>query len=189
MELIRDTCHWCEVEISRPSENLLWIDNYESSDCEFHPAAYDSNQLKATGVFAPHQTLREVHSVIAEDFLRKQQMRNKTTRLRIVTHNTVTVSRTSKVTSAQAAEKFLPRSGSLRQKVYEAVKNRKQEGLTDYELEQLLNGKHQTVSASRRSLVIDGWLVDSGKTRRNPQDNDCIVWIEKDEVFSGLLFV
>ena len=49
MELIEEWCHWCESRITRPSENLLWIDDYESADCEFHPAAFNALILKSTG--------------------------------------------------------------------------------------------------------------------------------------------
>jgi hypothetical protein len=46
---------------------------------------------------------------------------------------------------------------------------------------------HQTISASRRSLVIDGWLMDSGQTRKNQSGNDCIVWVTT-EFNNGTLF-
>ena len=72
--------------------------------------------------------------------------------------------------------------------VYDQIKTQREYGRTDNELEIVLHGKHQTISASRRSLVLDGWVVDSGKTRKNQQGNDCIVWVEKDEVFSEVLF-
>ena len=62
------------------------------------------------------------------------------------------------------------------------------ESENDSNLEIVMGGKHQTISALRRSLVIDGWIVDSGRTRINNQGNDCIVWVEKDEAFSGVLF-
>ena len=91
-------------------------------------------------------------------------------------------------TSRQAGLNILPRTGTIRRLVYDQVKANNDYGMTDHELEMVLRGKHQTISASRRSLVVDGWIVDSGKTRKNPQGNDCIVWIEKDEVFSEMLF-
>ena len=61
-------------------------------------------------------------------------------------------------------------------------------GYTDYELETVLKGSHQTISASRRTLVLDGFLVDSGKTRTNQNGNDCIVWVTADEFSNGMLF-
>ena len=77
-------------------------------------------------------------------------------------------------TSRDAGSKFLPKSGTMRRVIYETVQNHG--GLADFELEALLNGKHQTVSASRRSLVIDGFLFDSGYTRTNESGNECTVW-------------
>jgi hypothetical protein len=76
----------------------------------------------------------------------------------------------------------------MRRIIYDTIKANNDYGYTDYELETVLRGKHQTLSALRRSLVIDGWIVDSGRTRKNPQGNECIVWLEKDEVFSEMLF-
>jgi len=188
MELIEDWCHWCESRITRPSENLLWIDDYESADCEFHPAAFDALILKSTGKSAPHQPIQDVHRIIVEDYERKTLQRDKTQRLRAVDSNVVMSSNRQQQTSRSAGLNILPRTGSIRRLVYDQVKANNDYGMTDYELEMVLRGKHQTISASRRSLVVDGWIVDSGKTRKNPQGNDCIVWIEKDEVFSEMLF-
>ena len=88
-------------------------------------------------------------------------------------------------TSRKAAEKFLPRSGSVRRELYEHMM--RVGGRTDYELELEFGMSHQTISASRRSLVIDGWLIDSGQTRKNKNDNDCIIW-EVVNFNNGMLF-
>lgn len=176
-ELIEDECHWCEVRITRMSENLLWIDDYESADCEFHPAAFDARELKSTGESAPHQPIREVHQIITEHHFRTKQQRNRGQRLRLVETNKVMLSSQARRTSIQAAEKLLPRTGTIRRAVFEAITSRSGLGMTDYELEQQLGGKHQTVSAVRRSLVLDGLIRDSGYTRANPQGNQCIVWV------------
>jgi len=188
MELIEDECHWCEMRITRPSENLLWIDDYESADCEFHPAAFNAWILKSTGKSAPHQPIQTVHAIIIEDYERKIMQRDKTQRLRPVDSNTVSTSKWGQGTSRNAAAKILPSTGTMRRVIYDTIKANNDYGYTDYELETVLGGKHQTLSALRRSLVIDGWIVDSGRTRKNPQGNECIVWIEKDEAFSEVLF-
>ena len=78
-------------------------------------------------------------------------------------------------TSRDAAEKILPKTGTMRRKIYELINN--YGGLADFEIERLLDMKHQTVSAGRRGLVIDGFIVDSGKTRKNESGNECTVWI------------
>jgi hypothetical protein len=72
--------------------------------------------------------------------------------------------------------------------VYDTVASNNDYGYTDYELEMVLKGSHQTISASRRSLVLDGFLVDSGKTRKNQNNNECIVWVTANEFSNGMLF-
>ena len=179
MELIQNVCFWCQNQISRPSENLLWIDNYESSTCEFHPVAYDSTHMKRSGLTAYHQTEQEVHAIVRSHYWNTKSLKDINKPLRAIEDNVVSIAKKASRTSRSAAEKVLPRSGSIRQKVYEAIKFRGLEGLTDYELEKSVGGKHQTISASRRSLVVDGFVMDSGYTRKNPEGNDCIVWIER----------
>jgi hypothetical protein len=189
MELIEDYCHWCEVRITRASVNLLWIDDYESADCEFHPAVFNSDTLKRNlDESAPHQPIREVHEVIKQHHYIKKAQRDKNQRVRLVDDNAVMISGNSQRTSSKAAEKVLSKTGTIRRMVYDQIKSNNDYGMTDHELEMVLRGKHQTISASRRSLVVDGWIIDSGQTRKNPQGNDCIVWIEKDEVFNEMLF-
>ena len=95
--------------------------------------------------------------------------------MKTVDDNIVFVANYAGANSRKAAEKVLPKTGSIRRAIYEAITNHN--GLTDFELERLLNGKHQSISASRRSLVIDKFIEDSGKTRKNDTGNDCTVWI------------
>ena len=102
--------------------------------------------------------------------------------------NVVSIARNAQRTSKRVAKKVIPHTGSIRRRVFDRVAEAKEYGATDAELEILLNGKHQTISASRRSLVRDGWIKDSGKTRKNDQSNDCIVWVNKHEKFTGVLF-
>lgn len=89
--------------------------------------------------------------------------------------NVVFVANYAGKTSRDAAEKVLPKTGSIRRRIYDFVASNGQ--ATDFQLEHFLNGKHQTVSASRRSLVIDGFLMDSGRTIKNNEGNDCTVWV------------
>ena len=185
VELIVDDCYWCESPISRPSENLLWVDDYESADCDFHPAVFDSLTLERSNDSAPHQTIGEVHTIISEYQKIRKLQRDKATRLRAVDSNTVVRSNKLQRTSRDAAEKLLPRSGSMRRKLYEWIQQ--SGGRTDYELERELHCSHQSISASRRSLVVDGWLVDSGQTRKNLSGNDCIVWVTS-SINEGMLF-
>lgn len=188
MELIEDVCHWCEIRISRPSENMMWICNYESAECDFHPISWNSRTLERTGDFGPHQTRQEVENILKQHWVNTVLARNKTRILRSVDSNVVAIGQRAQRTSRNAANALLPSSGTIRRMVYDQIKAQREYGRTDNELETVLHGKHQTISASRRSLVLDGWIVDSGKTRKNQQGNDCIVWVEKDEVFSEVLF-
>lgn len=188
MILAEDICYWCETRITRPSENLPWVCDYESADCDFHPMSWDYKTLSATGQLGPHQTKGEVHQIIKQHAIHKILARDKTQGLRLVDRNVVQIGNRAQRTSRAAAKNMLPTSGTMRRRVYETIKAQRDMGRTDSELEATLNGKHQTISASRRSLVLDGWIIDSGKTRKNAQGNDCIVWIEKDEVFREVLF-
>lgn len=92
-----------------------------------------------------------------------------------INDNIVYVANYASKTSQQAAEKVLPKTGSMRRAIYEAIANHG--GLADFEIEQLLGGKHQSISAGRRGLVIDKFIADSGKTRKNETGNECTVWI------------
>lgn len=78
-------------------------------------------------------------------------------------------------TQRDAAGRVLPKTGTMRRQILDLVWIHG--GLADFQIEELLNMKHQTASASRRSLVIDGFLIDSGKTRKNESGNECTIWV------------
>jgi ribosomal protein L17 len=166
---------------------MLWICDYESSHCEDHPVAYDLMTLKKNEEWAPHQTRKEVFMIVRRNhFIEKAQRSGK--HIREVGDNVVMISKKAQSTSRKSAEKVLPHTGSIRRLVYDTVASNNDYGYTDYELETVLRGSHQTISASRRSLVLDGFLVDSGKTRKNQNDNECIVWVTANEFSNGMLF-
>lgn len=83
---------------------------------------------------------------------------------------------TAAATSQAMQAKALGRSGTLRATLAATVA-KADRGMTDDELEQALDRAHQSVSAARNRLVADGWLRDSGRTRRNRYGNDAIVWL------------
>ena len=91
-----------------------------------------------------------------------------------VTDQVVYIANYASKTSRDAAEKVLPKTGTMRRQILSLISEHG--GLADFEIERLLNMKHQTVSAGRRGLVIDGFIVDSGKTRKNESGNECTVW-------------
>lgn len=176
-------CYWCEEFIHRSAPQFKWFDLENSADCIFHPLAWDEEHLESTNLTGPHMTFLEVNAVIRENELRKRTKSSQP--LRAITDNVVAVSRRAQRTSRQAAERLEPNSGTIRYQVYSAIKDNN--GMTDYELETLLRGKHQTVSASRRSLVLDGFITDSGITRKNAQGNECIVWQVNSNLTQGVL--
>ena len=79
-------------------------------------------------------------------------------------------------TTLAATQRAQLRAGTQRQRVYDLVKT-SADGMTDDELELVTGKAHQSVSATRNSLMNDGWLVDSGRRRRTRYGNDAIVWV------------
>jgi hypothetical protein len=90
--------------------------------------------------------------------------------------NKVVIANNAQRTSIAAAQKVYPRTGSLRMKVYEFILNQGMRGATDQEIEKTLGIDGNTVRPTRISLVKDGYILDTGTTRKNKHDNDCIVW-------------
>jgi len=187
LELEWKKCFWCDAPISRPHPNLPWVDDYESLHCEFHPYAWDIFTQKTTNREAPHQIASEVRRIVLEAHERKLALRERQP-LRAVEDNVVNIAKKAQRTSRLAAENFLPKSGTMRRTVHDIIFNSGFDGLTDEELERLVGGKHQTISACRRSLVIDGYIEDSGRTRKNSGGEKCIVWVHKDKAYSEVLF-
>jgi transcription initiation factor IIE alpha subunit len=81
-----------------------------------------------------------------------------------------------KQTSLDALEKIAPKVGTIRRKVYEAILLKGLQGMTDYEIETQLHLEGNTVRPIRGSLVADGFVIDSGTTRLNARNNQCVVW-------------
>lgn len=187
MLIIEDQCFWCRTRISRTSVNLAWVCDYESSDCDSHPVAFDLETLKPNGELAPHQTRKEVHAIIRRShYIDMAQRSGKY--IREVDDNVVLISKKARKTSRNAAQNILPHTGTIRRKVYDTIKSQGYYGATDFALERALAGKHQTISSLRRSLVLDGYVVDSGRTRINETGNECIVWVVKESLSKESLF-
>ncbi len=91
-------------------------------------------------------------------------------------HNSVVIARNSQRTSRAVAEKVLPRTGTLRRRVYEFCLDRGLHGATDEEAQQALGIDGNTMRPTRGSLVKDGYLIDTQTTRKNPKGHECIVW-------------
>lgn len=76
-------------------------------------------------------------------------------------------SRNETETQAAAAKDTRPRLGSLRRTIMDLLENTT--GLTDDDIERITGRSHQSVSAARRGLVLEGWVQAAiggdGRTR------------------------
>jgi len=80
-------------------------------------------------------------------------------------------------TSQRAAQKAEPKSGTKKKVIYDLIVASGMFGVCDHEIEKALGWSHQTASASRNTLMNDGWVIDSGHRRATDQGNDAIAWI------------
>jgi hypothetical protein len=94
------------------------------------------------------------------------------------------VARDAQDTSREAARLTIGRSGNHRSQVvaYIVSAPHQQAGRTDDEIEAATGLSHQTVSARRRGLVLDGWLEEArdeqGRPirRRTRSNTSALVW-------------
>lgn len=96
---------------------------------------------------------------------------------RPIDENVVRIGRRSPKTSQIAAQRVLPRTGTKRKRVFELIEQAGERGLCDHEIEQITGWLHQSASSIRNSLMNDGWIKDSGRRRKTPQNNEAIVWV------------
>lgn len=94
-----------------------------------------------------------------------------------IDRNVVRVGYNHPATSYAAADKALPNSGTKRRILYNLIFSKGDNGLCDHEIEAILGWLHQSASAARNSLMNDGWVINSGKTRKTPQNHNAIVWV------------
>lgn len=81
------------------------------------------------------------------------------------------------VTQRKAAILVYPRSGTYRIGVLRAIAKADAHGATDEELYQATGWDENTVRPRRNELMNDGWVEDSGRTRRTPSGKDAVVWV------------
>jgi hypothetical protein len=91
-----------------------------------------------------------------------------------------------RATSLAVYQKTLPKFGSNRAKVYQLILDKQEYGATDQELQAILKMPGDTLRPTRLSLFKDELIYDSGKTRQNPNGNECIVWLASDIKQIGL---
>lgn len=180
MEVIKDSCYWCEEELTRPSDFLPWVGDHDNFVCLFHPANFDAIKMDATGETCYHQTMEEVYDIIVKHYHAQKALRRKEP-LRAVTDNAVIVGKKAQRTSRAAAQSVEPRSGTIRHRVHRYFEGRGVYGATDDEAQEFLGIDGNTFRPTRKTLVDDGYLIDSGRTRKNDRGHDCIVWVERNE--------
>lgn len=85
-----------------------------------------------------------------------------------------TTGRDHPATSHYAAERILPKTGTQRSRVLEAI--RRQGGLTDEEIADRLGMNPSSVRPRRQELQKAGWVEDSGDRRPTASGAQAIVW-------------
>lgn len=91
-----------------------------------------------------------------------------------------------RATSLAAYEKSRPKFGSNKARVYQIILDKQEFGATDQELQKALNMSGDTLRPARLSLLKNGLIYDSGKTRQNENGNDCIIWLSTEITQTGL---
>jgi len=82
-----------------------------------------------------------------------------------------------RATSIQAQVKAAPRMSSHKARVYQFLVDRMDQGATDQEMQFALKMRGDTLRPTRGKLLKENLIYDSGKTRKNENGNDCIVWV------------
>jgi hypothetical protein len=85
--------------------------------------------------------------------------------------------RNSATSQAAAVSLSAKTLGRLEALVLQHVTNAGNQGITDDELEVLTKLSHQTVSARRRGLVLQGLVKDSGVVRLTRAERKATVWV------------
>jgi hypothetical protein len=81
------------------------------------------------------------------------------------------------VTSLLAAERIAPIAGTMQARVLAVVRQAGEDGATCDEVEQSLGGRHQSISARIRELVLLGWVEDSGRERPTRSRRHAVVYV------------
>ena len=79
-------------------------------------------------------------------------------------------------TSAEAAEKAEPKAGTWRACVLRAIRAHGKIGVTDDDLQFVLNLNPSTLRPRRIELVNAGLVEDSGETRKTRSGRQAVVW-------------
>lgn len=80
-------------------------------------------------------------------------------------------------TSKAAAVRIEPKAGTQRHAVLAWLRDMKTCGATDEEMQRVIPMSANSQRPRRQELVEDGWVVDSGRTRKTASFFDAVVWI------------
>lgn len=78
-------------------------------------------------------------------------------------------------TSRESAVRATPIQGSTRYRIIKVLASTPS-GHTDEDLEQIIGGRHQTVSSARNWLVEAGWVRDTGLRAQTKAGRDAVLW-------------
>ena len=87
-------------------------------------------------------------------------------------------------TSGEAADSMLPVINTLQAEVFRLISIAGSDGMTCDEVENLMDGRHQTISARIRELSQMNMIRDSGKVRKTRSGRNARVYVraERDPV-------
>lgn len=80
-------------------------------------------------------------------------------------------------TSKAAADSIKPFVAADKAKVFQYIEKQGDAGSTDDQIEVALDLRHQTASARRRDLVLDGAVKDSRERRKTRSGRSAAVWV------------
>jgi hypothetical protein len=90
-------------------------------------------------------------------------------------------------TSREAAESVLDDARRLRGVVYMRIASSGLVGMTCDEVEEAMNGRHQTISARIKELLNEGRIIDSGKRRATRSKRQARVYLATQNAPAGLV--
>lgn len=84
-------------------------------------------------------------------------------------------------TERAAALFVMPRTGTQRRRVLEAIAAAGDDGLTDHELAEITRLYLYSAAPRRTELLRGGWVRDSGRRRATPLGSEAVVWTLTEE--------
>lgn len=91
-------------------------------------------------------------------------------------HGTFTEGMNNPIESHKVQAKMALRAGKFNHIVFWLIFDT-DGGLADHEMERILNRSHQSLSATRNTLMNKGYIIASGEIRKTEYGNDAAVWV------------